>query len=380
MQPEPLQFLLASVKPMTVASQFTMVREVPHNRLTFDEAEVKEVADVVRSGQWAQGPRVTELERELARMAGVQYAVCVASGLSALRLALGALQISSGDSVLVPAYSCVALANACLSWAATPLPVEIEGTSWNISVSACALATAESSPKAIIAVNTFGVPADLSFCEITDVPVIEDCAHAFGLELDGCRLGGRSDIGILSFYATKLLGGGEGGAVLTNSSSVHDFVRASRDYSDQPPHGQRLNDKMTDLEAALVLAQLDRLPSMMARREALAQRYLDLLGDFAADHQSFRLPLANGTRVWYRFVVEMARRSAHSVVDALKKEGVDAALPVSDWRSSGNSDCPVADRAYRSLVSLPLYPSLTEEEQDHVVRSFLKVCLEVDGA
>jgi dTDP-4-amino-4,6-dideoxygalactose transaminase len=365
---------------MTVASQFTMVREVPHNRLTFDEAEVKAVADVVRSGQWAQGPRVAELERELARMAGVQYAVCVASGLSALRLALGTLKISSGDSVLVPAYSCVALANACLSWAARPLPVEIEGTSWNISVSACAPATAESRPKAIIAVNTFGVPADLSFCGITDVPVIEDCAHAFGLELDGCRLGGRSEIGVLSFHATKLLGGGEGGAVLTNSSSVHDFVRAARDYSDRPPNGQRLNDKMTDLEAALVLAQLDRLPAMMARREALAQRYIDHLHDYSAEPQTFRLPKPARNRVWYRFVVEMLGRSAHSVVEALRMEGVDAALPISDWRTSGSSNCPIADRGYLSLVSLPLYPSLSEEEQDHVVRSLLKVCREVERA
>ena len=365
---------------MTVASQFTMVREVPHNRLTFDDTSVEAVADVVRSGQWAQGPLVAELERELARMAGVQYAVCVASGLSALRLALGALQISSGDPVLVPAYSCVALANACLFWAARPIPVEIEGNSWNISVSACALATAGSRPKAIIAVNTFGVPADLSFCEITDVPVIEDCAHAFGLELDGCRLGGRSEIGVLSFYATKLLGGGEGGAVLTNSSSVHDFVRAARDYSDQPPNGQRLNDKMTDLEAALVMAQLDRLPSMMARREALAQRYIERLHDYAAEHQIFRLPKPDRNRIWYRFVVETVGRNAHFLVDALKKEGVDAALPVTDWRAGTESNCPIADRAYRSLVSLPLYPSLTREEQDHVVRSLLKVCREVEGA
>jgi dTDP-4-amino-4,6-dideoxygalactose transaminase len=375
-----LQLLFAPLKAMTVASQFTIVKEVPHNRLTFDDAEVDAVADVVRSGQWAQGPRVAELERELARLAGVQYAVCVASGLSALRLALGTLQISRGDSVLVPAYSCVALANACLSWAARPLPVEIEGTSWNISGSACALATAESRPKAIIAVNTFGVPADLSFCEITDVPVIEDCAHAFGLELDGCRLGGRSEIGVLSFYATKLLGGGEGGAVLTNSPSVHEFVRWARDYSDQPPDAQRLNDKMTDLEAALVLAQLNRLPSMIARREALANRYIELLHDYAAEHQTCRLPKPARNRVWYRFVVEVMGRSAHSVVDALYKEGVNAALPITDWRMGTQSSCPIADRAYRSLASLPLYPSLTHEEQDHVVRSFLKVCLEVDSA
>lgn len=355
-------------------------RIVSHNRLTFDEAEVQAVADVVRSGHWAQGPRVAELERELARVAGVQYAVCVSSGLSALRLALGALQISCGDTVLIPAYSCVALANACLCRSATPIPVEIEGTNWNIDTNACRRAIAENSPKAIIAVNTFGTPADLSFRDAEGIPVIEDCAHAFGFELRGCRLGGRSEIGVLSFYATKLLGGGEGGAVLTNLRSVYEFIRSARDYSDQPPDSQRLNDKMTDLEAALVLAQLDRLASTLARREVLARRYLDLLGRFAGKFHSFRLPQADENRVWYRFVVEMLERSARSVIEALKMEGVDAALPVNEWRTSGRSDCPVADRAYRSLVSLPLYPGLSQEEQDHVVKSLLKVCREVESA
>jgi len=360
------------------AAEIAMTIAVPHNRLTFTETEVEAVARVVRSGHWAQGPRVAELERELARMAGVQYAVCVACGLSALRLSLGALKVSSGDKVLLPAYSCVALANACLSWGATPVPIEIESSTWNIEPYACRCAIEGSGPKAVIAVNTFGAPADLSLEQNTSVPIIEDCAHGFGVDSEGSRLGGRSEIGVLSFYATKLLGGGEGGAVLTNSSSIHEFVRSTRDYSDQPPNGRRFNDKMTDLEAALVLTQLDRLPSMLAKREALAHRYIELLRGPSGVDNKFRLPEPDCNRVWYRFVVEMVEASADSVVSALKVEGVDAALPVTDWRTGSNDNCPIADRAYHSLLSLPLYPTLTHEEQDHVVRSFLKVCREAD--
>src|ERR1039458_7346111 len=103
-----------------------MPKLVPHNRLTFGEAECDAVMRTVRSGQWAQGPRVQELEAALARMSGVRHAVCVASGLAALRLALGALGIRSGDSVLVPAYSCVALANSVLAWGAAPVPVDVD--------------------------------------------------------------------------------------------------------------------------------------------------------------------------------------------------------------------------------------------------------------
>jgi dTDP-4-amino-4,6-dideoxygalactose transaminase len=363
---------------MTVALKSTRIKEVPHNRLTFGEAEVEAVARTVRSGQWAHGPRVTELESELARIAKVKYCVCVASGLAALRLALGALGIKHGDTVLVPAYSCVALANACLSWGATPHPVDIESGTWNLSARCCARAISELRPKAIIAVNTFGAPVNLSLGH-GGPPIIEDCAHAFGLEVGGWSLGGRFEVGILSFYATKLMGGREGGAVLTNSAGVFEFVKSARDYSDKPPDAHRMNDKMTDLEASLVLSQLERLPEMLTRRETLALRYIDLLSSSGAS-RFFRLPHVDGKRIWYRFAVEMLRDNPQCIVDKLHSEGVEAALPVSDWRSPGGLVCPKADRAYGSLLSLPLYPSLTEEEQDHVVDSFLAHCREKSRA
>ena len=360
---------------MTTVPKFALV-DVPHNRLTFGEDEIEAVARAVRSGQWAEGPRVAELEGELARWAGVPHCVCVASGMAALRLALGALKISAESKVLVPAYSCVALANACLFWSATPIPVEIEYTAWNLDSGACVEAIKQHEPEAVIAVNTFGYPADLSFRQRSSIPVIEDCAHGFGLEVDGKPLGSRSEIGILSFYATKLLGGGEGGAVLTESAAIAEFVRSSRDYADQAASAHRMNDKMNDLEAALVLAQLRRLPEMIARREELALRYIECLSSSYAAGNTFRLPESSAKRIWYRFAVEFSQVSADLVLERLREEGVDAVRPVTDWRPRTSPSCPVADRAYRQLLSLPLYPTLTDEEQEHVVRSFLKIVKE----
>lgn len=365
---------------MSIALKATRTREVPHNRLTFGEAEVEAVTRTVRSGQWAQGPRVEELESELARIAGVKHCVCVASGFSALRLALGSVGVSGQDVVLVPAYSCVALANACLAWGARPVPVEVESATWNLDSRSCRRAMSDYGTKAIIAVNTFGAPVDLTFADRSGVPVIEDCTHAFGRQIGQQPLGGRSDIGILSFYATKLLGGGEGGAVLTNSARVFDFVKSARDYSDQPPDGHRMNDKMNDLEASLVLAQLMRLPEMLRRRRELAMRYLDTLSSSSANNNFYRLPRADDNRVWYRFAIDVPGGGAASIIEELRSEGVDAALPVSDWRPKGGLACPNADRAYRSLLSLPLYPSLTEEEQHYVVDTFLSVCEEKSRA
>lgn len=349
---------------------------VPHNRLTLDEAECESVLQTVRSGHWAQGPRVRELETTLAHFAKVQHAVCVASGLAAIRLALRAFGLQSGESVLVPAYSCVALANTVLSWGARPVPVDIESANWNIDPERCLHMIAEVRPRAVIAVNTFGAPVELERIESAGIPVLEDCAHAFGLEVNAMAFGGRARAGTLSFYATKLIGAGEGGAVLTNSPEIAEVVRSERDYAEQPPDGHRLNDKMNDIEASLVLAQLQRLPAMISTREALARRYIQQLSSSPAANRVFRLPDANQKRVWYRFAIEMVHLTAATVVAALQRYGIGAALPVTDWRPPNGPSCPIADRAYRNTVSLPLYPTLTEEEQGSVVNAFLRVCEE----
>jgi dTDP-4-amino-4,6-dideoxygalactose transaminase len=346
---------------------------IPHNRLTFGDAECEAVAETVRSGQWAQGPKVQELESALAAMAGVRYAVCVSSGFSALRLSLGALGIQSSDMVVVPAYCCVALANAALAWGANPVPADVEPLGWNADPQTFRKAIAEFRPRAAIAVDTFGTPCELDELLSTGVPVIEDCAHAFGLRVGEKWLGSRAKIGVLSFYATKLIGGGEGGAVLTDSREIADYIKATRDYGDQPPAAYRMNDKMNDLEASLVLTQLKRLPELIAARERLARRYIERLSAKWAGH-IFRLTENRGPRVWYRFVVEMLAGPAKTVVEELQRAGVQAAIPVEDWRPDVSPLAPVADRAYRRLVSLPLYPSLAEVEQDAVVEAFLRLC------
>jgi perosamine synthetase len=355
--------------------------DVSHNRLTFDEREVKAVAETVQSGQWTSGPKVVELETELAKLGGVSYAVCVSSGTSALRLALKGLGANPGDGVLIPAYSCVALANATLACGAAPLPVDVDSESFNIDhgLAAKMLEDAGRSGRvarlaAIIAVNTFGAPALTESLMSHGVPVIEDCAHGFGIRVGGEPLGGRAEAGVLSFYATKLIGAGEGGAVLTNKAELASFVKGWRDYGDQAPDRTRLNDKMTDIEAALALCQLRRLPEMIHTRQQLVNRYDELLSAEAKRMGLFRLPSVSHTRVWYRYAVEMIGIPARDVVEKLRPYGIIAAQPVTDWRPLNGPSCPVADEAYRHLISLPLYPTLTAEEQSRVCHAFLSVC------
>lgn len=341
------------------------VSPVPHNRLTFGLEEELAVQRVVRSGRWTGGVELRELERRLAQTAGVAHAVAVGSGLGALRLALLALGVGAGDLVAVPAYSCVALANAVLACGAEPVPVEVEPGSWNLSVDALRAAlAARPGIKAAVAVHTFGQPAPVRELEALGVPVVEDCSHAFGL----APLGALGRVAVLSLHATKLLGAGEGGAVLTQDAAIAERVRGARDYADQAPVAWRLNDKMTDLEAALGLCQLDRLASTLARRTELAQRYKARLT--ALPVRACALPNDAPGRVWYRYVIAVP--DADEVIARLAAAGISAARPVENWSGVSVALAPVSAGAFQCLVSLPLYPTLTETEQDQVCAVLLE--------
>jgi perosamine synthetase len=341
---------------------------VPHNRLTHGTAESYAAAAAVASGQWAIGPRVRELERRLAERANRRHAVCVASGLAAVRLSLRALGVAATERVIVPAYSCAALATAVLANQAEPVPVEIAPGDYNLDPRAAAAVVRDTSAAAIVAVHTFGAPARIA--ELAPLaPVVEDCAHAFGLDVQGGQLGGFGAVAVLSFHATKLIGAGEGGAVLTDDDAIAEAVRSWRDYTDAPPDATRLNDKPSDLMAAIALAQLDRLDNMLAARLERAERYHELLSGSVSEQ--LELPDPSRERVWYRYVVR-TQLPAGEVIRRMAARRVLAAEPVCDWRRGGAPATPVADHAYRRVVSLPLYPTLSDEEQDSVVRALVE--------
>jgi dTDP-4-amino-4,6-dideoxygalactose transaminase len=344
---------------------------VPHNRLTFGSRESAAVRRVIDSGYWASGKRAVQLEGKLARAAGVAHGVTVGSGLAALRLALLGLGVRRGDEVIVPAYCCVALANAVLAVGARPVICDIERPTWNLDPVAARKCLTKKT-RAVIAVHAFGAPAPIDELTFPRVPVIEDCAHAFGVRLGNATLGSQGHAAVLSFYATKLIGAGEGGAVLTDDQTLADFVRDWRDYADKTPDKTRLNDKMTDVEAALALCQLRRLGSMIAVRRRNAERYGDLLATPQAESGAFQVPQMRDERVWYRYVIEIHGGRLPEIIAALRKQGVHADMPVEPWFDvdAAAGTCPNATYAFRHLLSLPLYPTLTMTEQRRVVAVF----------
>jgi dTDP-4-amino-4,6-dideoxygalactose transaminase len=202
------------------------------------------------------------------------------------------------------------------------------------------------------------------------VPVIEDCAHCLGIEIDGQPVGSVASIAISSFYATKLLGTGQGGVVLVNDEMAIETLEGMLNYSDRHPDGRRLNDRMSDLEAGLLLSRLDRLSEFLEARQRLADLYLTGLADLQSAGR-LRLPTTNGERIWYRFAVEnLTQWDSRLLRDDLLREGIKVEEPIWDWRDATvGRKHPIANRAYARLLSLPIYPDLSSEEINAVLRA-----------
>jgi len=319
------------------------------------------VAAVIRRGWVAQGPEVAAFERELAARLGVDDAAAVSSGSAALELALRALDVGAGHEVIIPSYVCDALHHAVRRVGATPVLADADPATLSLSAKdAAARRTART--RALIVPHAFGLAVDLAPFLALGVPVIEDCAQALGARHDAGPAGSAGALAVCSFYATKLLTTGEGGAVAGPERLVAR-VRDLRDYDEREDLTPRLNAKLTDLAAALGRSQLARFDAFVARRRAIAARYRARLAGAPC-----ALPPDVGPRhVFHRFVVEIERPPA-DVQEALKARGVAARRPVfrPAHRALRLDGFPEADRLWRRALSIPCYPTLADTEVDTV--------------
>ena len=339
-------------------------RPIPHSRPWITAADVRAVGRVLRRGSLAQGAEVGALEAEVGARLGLPPGVAVNSGTAALHLALLALGVGPGDEVVVPSYVCIAPVHAVEQVGATPRLADVDPNSYNLDPGdvrrRCTRRT-----RAIIVPHLFGLPADLDAVLRLGVPVIEDCAQAFGATYRDRPVGSFGTISILSFYATKLLTTGEGGMLLSRDRRLLARARDLRDYDERRRHAPRFNYKLTDFQAALGRSQLRRLPTMLSRRHALAARYRR---GWAA--LPVRLPVPDGirTHAYHRFVVSCPG-TATKIARRLAAHGVVARPPV--FRpihlTLGLTGFPGAEQAYRHALSVPIYPTLTRAEAQVVI-------------
>ncbi len=350
-------------------------------------AEVeKAVCEVLRSGSYILGPNCKALEQELAEYIGCKYTVGLNSGTDALHLALRALDIGAGDEVITVAFTFVATTEAIGIVGAKPVFVDIDPDTFNLDASKLEAAITPKT-KAIIPVHLYGQPCDMD--KIMDVAkrhnlhVIEDCCQAIGAKYKGQMVGTFGEIGCYSFYPTKNLGGmGDGGLATTNSEKLRDRMIALRNHGGAIRYHHDeigVNSRLDEIQAAILRVKLNYIDEWNSQRRAHAARYNELLAD-CADVQTPR-ELDNTYCVYHQYTVKIPNRD--EVHKMLQERGIGAMLyypiplhlqKVHEYLGVGKGSLPISEDNTDMVISLPMFPELTDEEQITVATT-LKECI-----
>jgi dTDP-4-amino-4,6-dideoxygalactose transaminase len=344
------------------------------------QAEIKAaIARVLDSGFFVLGEEVEAFERAFAAYCGVGHGIGVASGTDALELAMRALGIGPGDEVITVSHTAVATAAAVLACGATPVLVDIEMAHYTIDPSKIEAAITPRT-KAIVPVHLYGQAADmdavLAVARARGLRVIEDCAQSTGGRYGAHRLGSLGDIACFSFYPTKNLGAiGDGGMVTTDNRALAERIRRLRNYGSDRKHDhaeQGVNSRLDELQAAFLAARLPALDARNDRRRQIAARYTAEL----ANLPGLVLPEAHSglDHVWHLYVVRSPERDA--IQGHLARAGIGTMVhyPVPPHRQAAyagtvmaGAELPRTDLAAAQVLSLPLWPEMTDDEITHVV-------------
>lgn len=350
------------------------------------EQVLKSLADVYDSGKFLYGPAVAELEKKVAEICNTKHAVGCASGSDALLLALMALDIGPGDEVIVPSFTFFATASAVARLGAKVVFADIDARTFNLDPSAVA-AKVNSKTRAIIPVHLFGQSAAMTeLCNIAgdcDVPVIEDAAQAIGAAYHGRPIGGWGLMGCISFYPTKNLGGlGDGGMLVLDSDTLADRLRLLSGHGMRPRYFHReigINSRLDTLQAAALVVKVNRLQAYNHARQEIADRYDQMLiaaGLIEAGtiELPYRDPAAHHVWNQYSLRISDGQRDCLRQYLAEHQIGTETYYPVPlheqvCFKNLGYQpmDLPVTHQATKEILHLPIFPGLTEAEQQTVV-------------
>lgn len=378
---------------------------IPYGRQDINQQDIDAVVDVLQSDFLTQGPKVPLFEKALTDYTGAAYAVAVNSATSALHLACLALDVGPGDYVWTSPVTFVASANCALYCGAQVDFVDIDEKTYNLCPLALEqkLIQAEQKgmlPKVVVAVHLCGQPCDMAainrLAERYGFRVIEDASHAIGGQYQNQPIGsGRySDITVFSFHPVKIITTAEGGAALTNSSVLAEKLMLLRSHGitrdpahmtrepDGPWYYQQIalgfNYRMTELQAALGVSQMQRLDQFVARRHELAHRYNKLLADLPLTTPWQNPDGYSGLHLYViRLQLENINKTHRQIFEALREQGIGVNLhyipvhlqPFYQAMGFCNGDFPQAECYYQQAISLPMYHTLTEEQQDSVVQA-----------
>ena len=350
--------------PLSDAGRVNCIN-IPHSRPTIDENDIIAVTKVLASGMIAQGEKVRKFEDAVSRFVGTKYAVAVSSGTSALHLALLGLGVGPMDEVLMPSYVCSSPYFAATQTGGVPKIVDIDLKDLNIDAEAAKCLVC-SRTKALVVPHMFGNPAQVEELLALGVPLIEDCAQSLGAKYHKREVGSFGEASVFSFYATKMITTGEGGMILTDQREIFERVQDLRDYDKKLLKPVKYNYKMTDFQAALGLSQLEKLQKFIERREKIASTYSESFSDCKCEIPDMT---PEKSSAFYRYVIMLDRLT--TVQKRSKQNGVMCERPVNMplHKYLPSFKCPHSERAFERALSIPIYPSLTEDEIEFVAVS-----------
>jgi perosamine synthetase len=358
---------------------------VPLSRPYLDEREEELVLEVLRSGRLSLGPAIERFEQLIAERVGAPYAAAVSSGTAGLHMLCHIAGVGEGDEVITSPVSFVATANCFIFEGGRPVFADVHAGTLNLDPTAVEAAITDRT-KGIVAVDMFGYPCELdelrAIAERHGLWLIDDSCEALGAEYKGAPIGSHGVSGAFGFYPNKQITTGEGGVVTTHDEEEWELLKSlrnqGRSYDSRWFHHVRLgfNYRFTDLQAAVGIAQLEKLDRLLAMRSDAAARYTSLLEGF----DGVEPPLADDEdhrRSWFVYVVKVAKGvDRDAVLDRLGAQGIEAghyvpAVHLQPYMREryGFTEgvCPVAEDACDRTLALPFFPQIEAEDQERVV-------------
>lgn len=369
-----------------------------------DDADIQAVVEVLKSDNLTCGPKIRELEDRLCEVTGAKYAVVCSNGTAALHMAAMAAGIKEGDEVITTPITFAASANCVLYCGGRPVFADIDPETYNIDPEKIEAAVTEKT-KAVVVVDYTGQSVDLDrVCEICrkhGLVLIEDGAHVIGTTYQGRANGSISDMTTFSFHPVKTVTGGEGGAVLTNDETLYQKLLLYRSHGitrdpgqmEREPEGSwyyeqvalGFNYRMTDMQAALLISQLNKLPLFQKRRKEIVARYNEAFGRLPGLFVQKEIPASDTTRHLYilRIVPEKLTIDRKQFFEALAAENVCCNVhyiptyyfPYYEKIGYRKGLCPNAEKLYEEILSLPLYYAMTDEDVESVIEAVTKIAV-----
>jgi dTDP-4-amino-4,6-dideoxygalactose transaminase len=340
------------------------------------------ILSVINSGKFILGENVSKFEEKIQEYFNVKYAIGVNSGTDAIYLSLLANDIQPGDEVITSVFTFIATVEAICLLGATPVLIDIDERTYNIHVKKMKEKISKKT-KAIIPVHLFGYPCDMD--EIIDIAkkrkikVIEDCAQSFSAEYKGKKVGTFGNAGCFSFYPTKILGCyGDGGMVITNDENISKKVKMLRDHGSEKKYFHKMigiNSRLDEIQASILLVKLKYVDSWIKRRIEIAKKYNELFKntDIITPYEE-----KDNKHVYNYYTIRVKKREL--IVEGLKREKIFPEVhypmpihlqPSLNYLEYKKGNFPVAEKVANEVISIPIYPELTDEEIEKVAKTII---------